>query len=92
MLLDDNILLQKCSGGRALQGVLLTKKLSDQLEERRHLVDLPEEVNITNVSESETTIEDFNSTHEEHDYKKTVNILGRCCSICKCSNIWKCCH
>ncbi len=75
-LLDDNTLLQKCSGGRALQGVLLTKKISDQLEERCHILDLPLEINITNASESETTVEDFHSTHKEHDYKKTVDILG----------------
>ncbi len=74
-LLDDNTLLQKCSGGRALQGVFLTKKLSDQLEERHHLLDLPGEINITNASESETTMVDFHSSHEEDDYKKTV--VGR---------------
>ena len=66
-LLDNHTLLQKCSGGRALQGVLLTKNLSDQLEERRHLLDLPDEVNIMNAFESETTTEDFHSSHEEDD-------------------------
>ncbi len=76
-LLDDNTLLQECSGGRALQGVLLTKNLSDQLEERRHLLDLPEEVKITHASENETTMENFHSIHEENNYKKTVDILGR---------------
>ena len=75
-LLDDSTLLQKCSGGRAL-----TKKLSDQLEERFYILDLPQEINITNTSESETTMEDCHSSHEEHDYKKTVDILGRCVAV-----------
>ncbi len=49
------------------------------MEERCHILkfNLPQEINITNASESETTVEDFHSTHKEHDYKKTVDILGR---------------
>ena len=71
------MLLQKASGGRALQGVYLTKKLEDQLQVRDQLLEVPQAVLLTGAAKSTSDIiRHFSSTHQENEYRKTVNILG----------------
>ena len=74
--LHDSMLLQKVSGGRALQGVLLTKRCEDLFDDRSQLLEAPENVLITGASLSENEIIHFSSEHEETRYKKIVDVLG----------------
>lgn len=74
--LSEKSLLETCSSGRALRGVLLTKNIEDLLEDRCRLLEVPENVLITGASESADKIEHFTSTHQEDKYEKAVNILG----------------
>ena len=71
--LDESMLLQN---GRALNGVFLTKKLADQLEDRSRLLEVPEKVVITGASQAEDKIILFSSSHQEDQYKKAVDVLG----------------
>ena len=79
--LSDSQLLQKVSGGRALQGILVTKNLLDQLQVRGRLLDVPESVTVGGASRSSDTIVQFSSTHDENNYKKTVDILGHSVAV-----------
>ena len=79
--LSENDLLKKCSGGRALQGVLLTKILQDQLEDRCRLLEVPENVSISGASDSENKKIQFSSVHQEDQYKKTVDVLGHSVAV-----------
>ena len=74
--LDDSMLLQKVSGGRALQGILLTNQSEDLLDDKSQLLEAPENVLITGASLSEDKIIQFTSEHEENSYKRTVDVLG----------------
>ena len=71
--LDEGMLLQN---GRALNGVLLTKELADQLEDRSRLLEVPEKIVITGAAQAEDKILQFSSSHQEDLYKKTVDVLG----------------
>ena len=75
--LDDATLLQKVSGGRALQGVFLTKNLQDQQKRRACLLKVPENVSVTGASNLEEDIADFSSKHQEDSYstRPTGDIL-----------------
>lgn len=57
--LDEGMLLQKVSGGRALQGILFTTELKDQLEDRSRLLEVPENVLITGAAQAEDKILEF---------------------------------
>ena len=75
--LSDSMLLQKVSGGRALQGVYLTKSLGDQLQVRDQLLEVPQDVIITGPARpTSDIIKHFSSTHQEDEYRKTVDVLG----------------
>ena len=77
---SESMLLQNASGGRALQGVYLTKRLEDQLEVRDRLLEVPKDVLITGPAlSSPDTVEQFSSTDQENEYTKTVEAFG--CSI-----------
>ena len=74
--LSDSMLLQKVSGGRALQGIYLTKNLEDQLQVRDQLLEVPQNVVITRVAQTTDITKHFSSTHQEDEYRKTVEVLG----------------
>ena len=75
--LSDSMLLQKVSGGRALQGVYLTKSLGDQLQVRDQLLEVPQDVIITGPARpTSDIIKHFSSTHQEDEYRKTLDVLG----------------
>lgn len=79
--LDDAALLQKASGGRALQGVLLTSNLKDRQKERACLLKVPENVSITGASSLKEEIESFSSKHQEDSYRTTIDILGHSIAV-----------
>ncbi len=74
--LDERTLLRKVSGGRALQGVLLTKRLEDLLEDRSNLLEIPENVSLSEVSQDDSKTMHYSSAHQEDQYKKAVHVLG----------------
>ena len=77
--LSDSDLIQSASGGRALQGILLTKHLQDQLEHRDCVLKVPECVSLTGLSwDEEKSLEPvkFSSAHNEDEYKKAMDSLG----------------
>jgi hypothetical protein len=75
-LLEDKLVLRRASKGRALQGVLLTKHLKDQLEDRSRLLEVPKDVMLCNVAVSQEEYVHFMSKHEEEEYTKRLEILG----------------
>ena len=74
--LSDKDLLQSASGGRALQGILLTKHLQDQLEHRDRLLKVPEVVSLARLSQDEELSLKFSSAQSEDNYKKAMDVLG----------------
>ena len=74
--LGDSMLLQKCSGGLALQGILWSQQLEDRMGRRSQLLEIPEDVSLSGAAEAEDTIETFTSIHKEHEYQKKVSVLG----------------
>ena len=79
--LDNASLLQKVSGGRALQGVLLTKNLEDQQKVRACLLKVPESVSIAGNSCLKEDIASFSSKHQEDSYRATRDILGHSIAV-----------
>ena len=79
--LSDSMLLQKVSGGRALQGVYLTKNLEDQLEMRDRLLEIPQNVAFTGASQGSDIVKQFSSIHQEKKYKKTIQVLGHSAAV-----------
>jgi hypothetical protein len=75
-MLEDKLVLRCASKGRALQGVLLTKHLKDQLEDRSRLLEVPKDVMLCNVAVSQEEYVHFMSKHEEEEYTKRLEILG----------------
>ena len=78
--LSDRALLQKISGGLAFRGVLLTKYIEDQLEEKEFLLEVPQNVEIIRSHDSEDEIINFSSKQQEKDFKKILCILGKSAS------------
>ena len=71
--LSDSMLLQTASGGRALQGILLTKHFQDQLQARSCLLQAPEQFVKSGTSFYEEKEVHFYSALEEIVYKKSVD-------------------
>ena len=88
--LGDAALLQEVSGGRALQGVLLTSDLKDQLEPRACLLKLPEKVSIARASHMKEAIASFSSKHQEDSYKTKVNVLGHSVAVSAKAPVYGC--
>ena len=59
----------------------MTKNLDDQLKVRGRLLDVPKSVTIGGESQAYDTIVTFSSTHDESNYKKTVDILGHSVAV-----------
>lgn len=80
--LSETELLCKCSGGLALKGILLTKNIRDQLEDKSYrLLQVPQDIVITGASQSEDKTEQFSSDHQENEYKKAVEIFGHSVAV-----------
>ena len=74
--LSDSMLLQTASAGRALQGILLTKRSVDQIQVRSCLIEAPENVVMSGTSLYDEKDLHFYSAQEEKEYKKSVDVLG----------------
>jgi hypothetical protein len=78
---SDKLLLQTASNGLALRGVFLTKHHEDQLCSMNKLIEVPDKVVLTSVSQCEDYFENFSSVHQEDEYKKQVDTLGRSVAV-----------
>ena len=87
--LDDSTLLQKASGGRALQGVLLSKNLEDQQKERSCLLKAPQNVSIAGNSCLKEDIVDFSSKYHENSYIATSDVLGHSIAVSAQTPVYK---
>ena len=75
--LSDVESLQHASGGRALQGVLVSKNLEDQLKIRENLLSVPQDVQFHAPSLSQDDkIEEFSSQLQEDQFTKSMDRLG----------------
>lgn len=75
--LSNKQMLRNASGGLALQGILLTKNVEDQMEIRDKLLNPPDDIQLVGPSLSmfEKT-EEFSSQHQEDQFKKSMDKLG----------------
>ena len=91
--MDDGAVLESASGGRALQGILLSKKLEDQLEARENLLKQPANVQFNRAAYSQTDrLEHFDNQHQEEMFKQSVDILGySACMSASSSGFWELC-
>ena len=75
--LSDAEILQHASGGRALQGVLVSKNLEDQLKIRENLLSIPQDVQFHAPSLShDDKIEEFSSQLQEDQFTRSMDTLG----------------
>ena len=73
---DDDEFILKCSGGLALQGILLTSKLEDQVETRSSLLELPKKISWTREIKCENTLKIHLSSAQDNLFKKAMEVLG----------------
>ena len=76
---SGSVLLQTLCGGRALQGLLITQKIEDQLQDRSQLLEVPENVSVSRAYRYDEHIEHFSSLQQEKNCKKRNGFLG--CSV-----------
>ena len=75
--LSDVEVLERASGGRALQGVLVSKSLKDQLKIRENLLSAPQDVQFYAPSLSQDDkIEEFSSQLQEDQFTRSMDRLG----------------
>ncbi len=72
----DKLILKSCSKGRALQGLYFTKGLQDVLKDRKILIEVPEEVELTGASLGDHVKETFSSVDEENTFMKKLEVFG----------------
>ena len=75
--LNDVEVLQRASGGRTLQGVLVSKNLQDQFEIRKNLLGTPQAVQFKAplLWQENKTVE-FSSQYQEDQFTKSLDRLG----------------
>ena len=81
--LSSSMLLQNASGGKALQGIYLTKNLEDQLQTRSQLLEVPQNAAITEAAmQCMYVSKEFSSAHQEDDDIKICELLGHSAAAC----------
>ena len=75
--LSDVDILKHASGGRALQGVLVSKNLEDQLEVRENLLSAPQDAQLcAPFLCQDDKIEKFSSQYQENQFIMSMDRLG----------------
>ena len=75
--LKDVKILQRASGGRTLQGVLVSKNLQDQFEVRENLLSVPQAVQLkAPFLWQENKVKEFSSQYQEDQFTKSMDRLG----------------
>ena len=74
---DAASLIQTASGGLALRGIYLTRKLDDQLQQRDILLKVPTNIELEQPSHAEhEKIKVFSISKEEDEFNRAVKMLG----------------
>ena len=75
--LSDVEVLNHASGGRALQGILVSRNLEDQLETRENLLSAPQDVQLkAPFLYQDDKIEKFSSQEQEDKFVRSMDSLG----------------
>ena len=86
---DDSIILKSASGGLALTGILLTRKVEDQLKDRNCLLQVPQTVTLLGPAHCQNKwIKEFSSKAKEDLYIRSVNKLGYSVSASAQAGFW----
>jgi hypothetical protein len=86
---SDVSVIQDASAGLALQGILLTKNLKDQLKIRHFLLKVPGDIKLMGPSHSQhDKIKQFTSEQEDVDFTQTVDRLGYSVSASAKAGFW----
>ena len=90
---DDSTLLLTVSNGRALQGIMLSKNIEEQLKVRQKLLAVPENVQLLVASHPQIdVIEQFSNQQQENEFMKTVDMLGYSAIVpSKSGGLWGVC-
>ena len=87
--IDDSMVLKSASGGLALTGILLTRKVQDQLRDRDCLIQVPQTVTLLGPAHCQDDwIKEFTSKAKEDSYIKSVNKLGYSVSASAQAGFW----
>ena len=75
--ITDHQVLRTASGGLAMQGILLSKDINDQIETRDSLLKPPEDIQLMGPSLSKMErIEEFSSQSQEDSHRQSMDKLG----------------
>ena len=90
--LSDALVVQSASGGLALQGIMLTKDINDQLKVRSNLLRPPAEIRLLGPSHpQEDKIEQFFMKSQEDTFLTTVDKLGYSITASAKGSFWGFC-
>ncbi|XP_053139570.1 interferon-induced very large GTPase 1-like [Hemicordylus capensis] len=90
--LPDNEVLRWASGGLALQGIYQTKELTDFLETREQLIEIPEGFRLLAPSQgSRLEKMEFSSSKQESTFRKVVEQLGLSFGLAAQGSLWGIC-
>lgn len=88
--ISDEMVVRNASGGLALTGIFLTRKLEDQLGLRSDLLQVPQQVSLLRpVDDQRSWTEHFSSRLEEELYMKRCSMLGYSASVPMQSGFWE---
>jgi hypothetical protein len=87
--ISDSMILRSASGGLALTGILLTRKIEDQVQDRNFLLQVPQNVTLLGPAHyQDDWIKEFSSKTQEDSYIKSVNKLGYSVSASTSAGFW----
>ncbi len=87
--ISDSMILRSASGGLALTGILLTRKIEDQVQDRNFLLQVPQNVTLLGPAHyQDDWIKEFSSKIQEDSYIKSVNKLGYSVSASTSAGFW----
>lgn len=87
--ISDSMILRSASGGLALTGILLTRKIEDQVQDRNFLLQVPHNVTLLGPAHyQDDWIKEFSSKTQEDSYIKSVNQLGYSVSASTGAGFW----
>ena len=87
--LSDVDVLKNASGGLALQGILLSRNLDDQMQSRDRLLKPPDDILLMGPSLSKfEKIEEFSSQYQEDHFRRSMDKLGYSASASATRDYW----
>ena len=87
--LRDVNLLKTASGGLALQGILLSRNLDDQMRSRDRLLKPPDDIQLMGPSLSKfEKMREFSSQFQEERFRKSMDKLGYSASASASGGFW----